>query len=76
MIPALFLIAGCIAGPTDLTHINTLPESIGPKNPPLTGYVILFGTGDVYEVLKSTGGHTWEGYCRDFSRETSENVRI
>ena len=34
----------------------TVPESIGPKNPPLTGYVMVFGTGDIYEVFKSTGG--------------------
>jgi len=34
----------------------TVPETIGPKDPALTGYVIVFGTGDVYETFKSTGG--------------------
>jgi len=34
----------------------TVPANIGPQNPPLTGFVIVFGSGDVYEVFKSTGG--------------------
>jgi len=34
----------------------TVPEDIGPKNSPLTGFVIIFGNGDVYETFKSTGG--------------------
>jgi hypothetical protein len=43
-------------GNVSIAFKYTVPEAIGPKNPPLTGYVIAFGTGDVYEIFKSTDG--------------------